>query len=514
MRGRFSWGVIAVGVLVLSGCVTPPEQVYTQVQPQTAPARNLTSMDEALTCMDRLLAQHPIPPIYLTSPGLPSRAGDKVNLRSGPDMLRNAISELSKTNNVFRFLELSHLAPASQTVVDTSDIKPFDPASVQKWIDQLKKLYPKGGQPKSFVYPEWVIGGSISQLDDNVLSETRGAGLEILDIGDFGLERDQILSVVTVDLYLYDWDTLQMRNGSAVANSMAIIRSGRGGDLGGRIKKAGIYLDFSYDRSEGLHQAVRTLIQLSTIELLGKLAQVPYEQCLRLERTQPRTIATLEKNYDQLPASERTKVAQEGLARIPKPGTEESYYTGPVTGQTDTTTRRAVSEYQKDAGLIPSGETDFSTYRKLQGPAPVKPLQLEIDTVRGPTPVYQQGEKLDFSVTVDQAAEVHCFIRNNRNEVRRLFPNRSQPNARLEPGASITIPGPNPSFVIDFDRAGVVEQIGCVASPVALASPWPVELDVLRAPTLPVQKLEELEVGYRQRTAGPVVLQTMTVRVQ
>lgn len=182
MEKKYSWGFMAVGMLVLTGCMTtPPEQAYSLAQPQTAPARNLTNMDAALTCTDRLLGQKTVAPIYLTSPGLPSRAGDKVTLRSGQDMLRNAVSQISRTNNVFRFVELAHLAPAAQSVQDVTDTKPFDPGAIQKW----RQMYPTDAAPKSFVFPDWVIAGSISQLDDSVVSETQGGSLD-LSGGSFG----------------------------------------------------------------------------------------------------------------------------------------------------------------------------------------------------------------------------------------------------------------------------------------------------------------------------------------
>ncbi|MDG4550840.1 MAG: DUF4384 domain-containing protein [Candidatus Contendobacter sp.] len=517
MEKKYSWGFMAVGMLVLTGCMTtPPEQAYSLAQPQTAPARNLTNMDAALTCMDRLLGQKTVAPIYLTSPGLPSRAGDKVTLRSGQDMLRNAVSQISRINNVFRFVELAHLAPAAQSVQDVTDTKPFDPGAIQKWIGQLQQMYPKGTAPKSFVFPDWVIAGSVSQLDDSVVSETQGGGLDLSGGsfgGSLGGSRDRILSVVTVDLYLYDWDTLQMRNGGAVANSMTVTRSSSAGDLGGRVKKSGVYLDFSYERSEGLHQAVRTLIQLSLIEMLGQLAGVPYEQCLQLKSTQASTQTKTAEDYDRASESERIQAVQDGLGRTLKPGTDAPYYSGPVTGQDDPATRRATAEYQRDASVIPSGEPDLATHRKLREPAPVKPLQLMLDTPRGRNPIYRRGEKLNFQMTVDQPAEVHCFIRNLQNEVRPLFPNLNQPDARLGAGAGIMVPGPNPAFEITFDKAGV-EQIGCVASPAVLASPWPFALDVLRASPLPIGRLEELEVGYRQRTQGPVTLKIMTITVR
>ena len=78
-----------------------------------------------------------------------------------------------------------------------------------------QQMYPKGAAPKSFVYPDWVIAGSISQLDDSVVSETQGGGLDLSEGsfgGSFGGSRDRILSVVTVDFALSAGDFLKKCN--------------------------------------------------------------------------------------------------------------------------------------------------------------------------------------------------------------------------------------------------------------------------------------------------------------
>ena len=53
------------------------------------------------------------------------------------------------------------------------------------------------------------------------------------------------------------------------------------------IGKAGLTFSVALDRSEGFHQAVRELVDLSTIEVLGKLMRVPYWECLSIEPTNP-----------------------------------------------------------------------------------------------------------------------------------------------------------------------------------------------------------------------------------
>src|SRR6185437_14385910 len=103
--------------------------------------------------------------------------------------------------------------------------------------------------------------------------------------------KDKVVSVISVDLNLGKLVTRQILPGMSASNSIAVVRSGKGADLGGVIGQgggqAGLTFSVALDQSEGFHQAVRNLIELSSIEVLGKLARVPYWQCLKIDQTNP-----------------------------------------------------------------------------------------------------------------------------------------------------------------------------------------------------------------------------------
>ena len=77
--------------------------------------------------------------------------------------------------------------------------------------------------------------------------------------------------------------TRQIMPGISATNSIAVVQSSKGADVGGFLGKAGLSFSVSLDSSEGFHQAVRKLVDLSTIEVLGKFTHVPYWQCLQIE---------------------------------------------------------------------------------------------------------------------------------------------------------------------------------------------------------------------------------------
>lgn len=430
------WIVLAISTL-LSGCFSDPHQIYEIRQPDTKPVRNVTNMDAALACMDNLMAKNQLAPIYLTSLGIPNRAGDKVAVNSGIDMLQQAISLLSKKSNVFRYVDLSDLAPTAFTAntdQKLNDHTLLDPTAIQRWIESTSAT-------AIFNKPQWVIAGSISQVDDSVTSETRGGSVSV-GFGDFGLSADQISSIVSLDLRLIDWNTRQLRNGSALSNGVAVLRTSKAADVGARLKSnIGAYIDVSNDNNESGGQAVRTLIQFSVMQLLGNLINLPYQQCLQ---------------HDTPPSYEA--LVQE--------------VTTPPTPQ----------------------------------------LQLTINTSKGrDNPIFRVNEALDFSISVNKAADVHCYISDANQQIHPLFPNLSQTHLTAQQTLNVAIN--TPEFSYNFDKPGF-EQLFCLASPNTLQSPWAFDLDVQHAATLPVGDIKDVESGYRQKTHAEVVFETLTLYIR
>ncbi|MFZ2725110.1 MAG: DUF4384 domain-containing protein [Methylococcaceae bacterium] len=431
--------IILLIALQLSGCFSNPNLAYNLRQPISKPIRNVTNMDNALMCMDNLLLKEKIPPIYLTSFGIPNRAGDKINLNSGIDMLFNAISLLSTQSNAFRYVHLSNIAPSSYTSNTNqhlNDTTLIDPSIIKIWQQYAIET------PTTFSRPQWIIMGSISQVDDNVISQSRGGSIS-LGFGDLGGSADKISSIISLDLQLLDWNNLQLKNGSAISNSIAVMKSSSALDFGARLKSnIGAYIDVSNENNESGGQAVRTLIQFSTMQLLGKLTGINYQHCL---------------TQDNLPSYEQLR-------------------------------------------------------QEVITPPPPK-LTLKLDSSKGYSyPIYHPSELLSFSVTVNQEAQVHCFISDTKRRVRPVFPNLKQ-DGYLKAQQTITIPSAEANFNYRFDKTGF-EQLICVAAKQDLQSPWQFNKDILHADYLPVEDATDIEAGYREKTRGEVLIEKLTLHVK
>lgn len=472
--------------LALSGCQAVPEKSYLEVQPKTAPIRTITGFTEGLHCMDQLLWAHGMRDIVITSAGLPDHT-QKINAGT-KDMLISAISRISVRSGAFKFVD-------------------FDPTQAD--VEALSQLI--GVQP-DFQIPNYYIRGAITQLDDNVTGSIEGVSVA-LPLAEIGVSRDQITSVISVDMNLISMTSRQVLSGVSANNSIVIVRSGKGFDAGGKISKAGLSFNVSLNKSEGPSQAVRTLIELSTIEVLGKLTQVPYWQCLQIDHTHPQMMREARDWFDGMKAPDRTDFVRQNL--------EAHGYLRP--GDDDLPT--AISRFQADHDLIANGRIDFPLYYKLMGmsdsaklashkapsastvsatsntnsskaPEPI----LFLNTDRGPKPSYRLGETLKLRVEVAQHAFLYCFYRDSNNSVSRIYPNRFQSNAFIQGRHAVNIPSPNlegKSFEMRFERAGVQEEVACLSSSRELGLSLPDALKLQDLQALPVRSLDEVVGAFK-----------------
>ena len=157
-----------------------------------------------------------------------------------------------------------------------------------------------------------------------------------------------------------------------------MVQSGRGADVGGLIGKAGLSFSVSLDKSEGFAQAVRNLIDLSTIEVLGKLARVPYWECLAIHADQP-----------DLPHRGAAVVRHHGRRRA-RPLRRSGAGARRLPAQRRARRRElsgAIARYQADNDLVPSGRVDFDLYYRLARQRARAPA----DAARGCPPRWHAG---------------------------------------------------------------------------------------------------------------------------
>lgn len=530
----------AIGMMTLVGCATNPQEAVNIAKPKTLPARNLTNFSESLRCMDELFLQFGRSDMVITSAGIPDETA--VITAGTKDMLISAISRMSRKSDAFTFVDYD----ATQT--DVHDLQGL------------------AGFSEDFVIPDFYIRGAITQLDDAVVDRSVSAQVgydagyggsedsesESNNIG-FNAQAAQTVAVVSLDLNIGDLVTRQIVSGISAHNSIAVARNSVQGGLGGQIYKLGASFEVALSKGEGIHQAVRTLIELSTIEVLGKLAEVPFWTCLKIDHTNPAIVAESKAWFDGMSKPEQISFVQETLA-------SKGLFNGAASGALDAGTRDAVARYQAQNSLIADGRINFDLYASLlnyeartEVAATAKPVTtravqtddveeaadieatLPLNKVEEPVVLeeeerlpplilnlvsdetdgnYEVDRELHFSVSTNLDAHIYCYYADAVGNVARIFPNQFQPDSFNAADDSVSVPSEDAGFDIILDQAGADERVACVASTKELALRLPAELKMPDLTPIPNRSIDDIVDAYRDLDRENVVLARLDLKVR
>ncbi|MFY0617432.1 peptidoglycan-binding protein [Shimia sp.] len=325
---------------MLSGC-SPSRPGFTAAiaQPNARPARNFTSFSGALRCMDGLLAQLPKRRYLVSSSDIPDQT--RAVSVGADDMLINALNQMNRTSQRYVFLDQARISGFGQLELITT-------------------------RKKGEVKPDLYIRGSISQLDSDTAEQNISLGSDSSRVTGLktSLYRDsRTLSVVSVDLHLVQYPSRRVLPGGSVSNSMVVTKRGLTGTIAGVINAATVAVPITINRVESEGQAVRNLVELGLIELLGQHAGVPYWHCLAAPSTDARAAEKRERKHVVTGADMRA--IQANLITL-------GYLQGAPSGTLDTGTRRAISKFQTAQNLLPNGTPDFDLVERLQSLAAAK----------------------------------------------------------------------------------------------------------------------------------------------
>jgi peptidoglycan hydrolase-like protein with peptidoglycan-binding domain len=458
--------------------------------PKTPVQKSYTSFTPALRCMDDLFLQNNTKNknLWITTIGIPDSTG-KVSAGTR-EMLINALARMTQRSKAIKYLDYS----------DTD---------FSREGAELKNLFARWAENHDA--PKYYIRGAISQLDDNAVDSQKGGGIA-LPFLDIGMSKGETASVVTLDMTIGDASTRELLPETATSNSMIVVKTDKGGEGGGKIGKLGLQLNVSLNKSEGTGAAVRALIELGMIEMVGKWAEVPYWNCLGLDETSPVAQEQLREKFNTMTQTERIKWAQEALRRSNLP---EAKKPGEVNGTMDESTRDAILAWQAMGNLVPTGRIDFDLYRELSSKTatlvapPEKPVPVEQPKKAAPPPpvelqltpdkpMYKIKDLLNVRADLQGGngmGVMNCFYKDDRGTIARIFPNNFAPDPKVRSGQSVMIP--SRGFKIQFTTPGAQEQVICIASGGELIIPANLRGFPDLAP-LPVRSMDELVDAYRR----------------
>lgn len=508
------WLLVGLATLLMgTGCgqldarrhVGMYEPANTANRPVVRPVRSISSFSESLSCMDHMLRAAELPTTLISSKQFPDFSG-RVPV-AVKDMVVTSLSQMSRQSNAFRYVDYEVDIARQDTVQNLTTIL------LNNNQMQLQR-------------PALYVSGAIAFVDQNVLSQRKSAGISS-ERADAGYSNSNSATVIALEVHLGDFRTRTILPGLDSANEVVIGGAGEGLDLAGRIGSYGVRFNVGRDYAMGAGGALRTLVDLAMIELVGKWARVPYWQCLMLDQTNPNFQRQMRDWFNESGTSGQLRLIRSSLISRGYLGSEQQDLSA-----NHPALRQALARFQADQGLVVTGVIDFSTYdaalRDFVGlstdgsltrigwsnagistaaadlPA-TNPnnawninLQIENPQPAGMRPAFSEGDQIFLSATVSKASYLYCYYIDSAGAVTRLLPNALQTNALVSAEQAIRIPdwmGGNPGFILDAGKPGTEGAI-CLATAQDALPKLPAEL---QGPALTVVKDVQGVSGIQQR---------------
>lgn len=417
--------------------------------PKSAPYRNVSNFTGAVRCMDNLLMDYGVRGISVLVEDLEDNT-KKVNVGTR-DMLLNTMSEMTRRSRAIKFIAYGG---------DQKNIVSFLAAA------DVKAAFT--------TVPQYDIRGSISQYDDNVVKRTQDIGVGISEYLTLGKSSSATAKILGVDLSVINTSDLSLVPGVYSKNAVAIYSQGDGIDSEARFNKFGLNYSTSLARSEGTAVAVRNLIELASVELVGKLTKVPYWKCMSSNTS----------NHD---VKQEVEDWFEGMANNPAELfayfqfqlSNRGVYKGLVNGVPTPQLSIAIKQYKTAMGLTPDSnlnaeflasyfdanhETVSSRIEKMnQSHNSRAPIKLKIAQIGLAKPLYSRRENVKLEVSVGMPAYVYCYLFDPHNIAMRIFPNRFTGNTFLDGDVSLKLPDSIKYNLIANEQAKD-EKIECFAT--------------------------------------------------
>lgn len=504
--------VVALAAAGFSGCATHDMRAEVKegaramsVAPMAAPARNITNFSDALSCMDGLFITYGIRDVAVLVEDLDDKT--KKVTAGTKDMLISATSSMTRRSNAIRLNTFGR-----------------DSIGLTEWII-------RGGRVSTFDdLPQFVIRGSVSQFDQNLISGERSGGIAIGNVVSAGVADRVSSSRMAIDLNVIHGSNYAIVPGVTSQNSIEIRNEGRGADADATIKKLGINFNMTIAKSEGQAQGLRNLVDLAAVELFGRLSRTPYWSCIGSNMQAPEVTKEVEDWYYAMERNGNLIPYVQYQMRI------RGYYGGAIDGQMTPALGKSVALYRAAMGGEPDRQSiDADFFKRYlaadharvlekspppaqppgvaaeqaqpapsSGPAPksgnntapaVGRLQLSMQSAGGER-VFGRGQPLQLLISANRQAHVVCYMRDESQHFQRIFPNRFNNDSLLRAGDTLQLPG-QMRFQIVASPRGSTEAVICYGTERDVLAQVPRHISGADFENLPVASFDDIKAAFR-----------------
>ena len=491
--------LIAVfSLAIVSGCVSSESlrndamKITTNAAkaPAEPPFKTISSFSSALRCMDSMFITFGIRDVSVLMEDLEDQT-KKVSVGT-KDMMLTTTSDMTRRSRAVRFIAFGGDSKNAASFMERAESK---------------------GAYKNM--PQFGLRGSISQFDDNVAKASKDIGIGLGELLTFGRSASATSKIVAIDLTIMNLTDFSIVPGVSSRNGVVIFGEGRGIDGEARYNKFGINYATSLSKSEGTAVAVRNLVELAAVELLGKLTKVPYWKCLGLQTADASIKAEVEDWFEGMSGNGTELFAWWQYQMYVR-----GAYAGQVNGIPNAEFASALRDYKAAMGL--KSDTDLNaefmlTYLQADHAAATAryeemkpkqgvtniPIQVTI-RLKGGDRKLRAGEKLELELFATTPGYAHCYMRDDNRKLLRIHPNRFSRNTYVGPGKPLLIPD-TPRFSLINNGKGIEEVIECYVAGRELLNEVPSEIGKFDLVALPgVTSLEQLRRQFEKSSNTPV----------
>lgn len=516
--------LLAALVVALAGCAAPPSReqdvaAASSSRISTTPQRNVTDFTDGLRCMDETFLRYGTRDVSVIMEDL-SDSTKKVSVGTR-DMMISAISDMTRRSRSIQLITFGQ-----------------DANNVVAFLANAKQRGPFGA------VPQYNIRGSVSQLDEGVLRRQSDLGLALEPFLSAGASKSRQFNVLGFDVSMVQTSNLALLPGVSSKNIVVIAKEGDALDSQATIRKIGINFSTNFQRTDGTAQALRNMVEMSAIELFGRLQKLPYWTCLGvgpdnadIRREMEDWFIGMERGGELVP------YFQEQLRN-------RGYYDGPVDGQISTGLRQAIAAYRRASGFSEVDFVDLAFFSDFLHrpfpPPPAKPFVADAvplaqqAPVELPVPVapanavpappvadagaakkpsavavppgerrlvlmptkdaFAPGEAVGFHVIPAMNGYLYCYHQDATGTLRRIFPNRFTRDPRVVAHRAMTLPGRAPLEL--RAGAGNPEAVGCFTAPNEIYSSAPAALRWGDFDPLKLKSFDEVAAVFTPITKG------------
>lgn len=376
---------------------------------------------------------------------------------------------------------------------------PFDPEFM---LQSAQTGYSDFGDK---ILPQIVLTGGITEFDRGLVTkgDTLEADVSIMKKWGGFNAQDELkasLSSVTLDFNLFEFQRMIGIPRMQAVNGIKLHKGTRSDSLGFTIKSATFGAKGEITKVQGRHAAVRMLVQLCMIQVVGRYMKLPYWRLVPAAERDEVVIDQVLGDYYAMTQEQQIYKTQELLYL--------HGYTVAPTGKIDSLTRSALKDFASKQNLnseILDQNTYLALYENVPITAATRQLRKNLDnpasllaTVQNnsipvPSPEsasskyteeienvsqsdehlslsinkteFKIGEKLEIQFSVESPMHVWIVLIDSAGQSTTLFPNVYQQDNYCFPGKIYTIPPKeNSSFSLDIGEPVGIDKIRAVGS--------------------------------------------------